>query len=179
MIPLSHFSADWEKWDTPNLGFQTPAQANHLGCWEQGEQICSTRVKTLITHSGAKVRDYGRQPKLPSVGASQQLKRVSIFEQARSSIHRPSRGIAECNQLSRRILCRRQRCLWILRHDRQHLSASHPLNGQALTLHRHYPVLFVKDFPMIDIHNALGCSYPTRRLQVNSQKISLPPLDNH
>lgn len=100
-------------------------------------------------------------------------------ERGRTSIHGPSPRIAQGNQLPGRVLRWRQWRLRILRYDRQYLSTADPLNGQALTLYRKHPVFFIKDFAWIDIHNALGCSYPTRRLQVKSQKISSLPLDNH
>ena len=134
------------------------------------------KVKCRTTAHSASCRLIRGKPTLCE-NDRQQLK-TFVFKSSPGLVHWPSRRVTQRNQLSRRILRGRQWRLGILRHDRQYLSTPDPLNGKALTLHRHHPVFFVKDFPLVNIHNALGCFYPTRRLQVKFQKNLSPGLDN-
>ena len=58
---------------------------------------------------------------------------------------RSCRRITQRNQLPRRIFCGRQRSTRVRVDDRQHFSAAHSPNRQALTLNGDHSVFFVED----------------------------------
>lgn len=64
------------------------------------------------------------------------------------------RGIAQADELARRIIRLRQRRTRSLVDNGQHLTATHTLNRQALTLNRNHPVFFLKEFPFPGLHKS-------------------------
>ena len=61
-------------------------------------------------------------------------------------MRRGVRGIAQGNELSRRIIRFRQRCRGLVDNG-QHLAAADALDRQAVTLYGKHPVFFLKESP--------------------------------
>ena len=78
------------------------------------------------------------------------------------------RGIAQRNQLARRIFRRREWCVWVGVDDREDFPTAFPANSQALTLNRHNPVFFVKDLPLRRLHiPMLDATSTDREVQID------------
>jgi hypothetical protein len=71
---------------------------------------------------------------------------------------RRNRRITQRNQFPRRIVLFRQWNIRLVIDDRQHLSAEHSSDDQALTLDRKHSVLFVEHILPSLFHNRIGCA---------------------
>ena len=86
--------------------------------------------------------------------------------------------IAQCNELSRRVIGRCQRSVWIRVDNRQHFTAANSPDRQALTLHGKHSVRFAKDSDPAVAHRDLDAPSPGRDSPVLTSRPILFPFWN-